>query len=237
MIELSIVIPAYNEAKRLPKTLATIEQFFDDRQRRVKNFEIVVVDDGSVDQTIDNLKAEKHQDLKTIRHEDNRGKGYAVKTGVMVAKGQYILMMDADGSIPIGELKKLWPHRDAYGVVIGSRFLTGSRFGTQNIKRMVVSKVGNILFRLLFQMRIRDTQCGFKLFQTRAAKEIFNQTTINRFGFDMEVLVLANRLGHTIKEVPIDWHDSPGSAIRAVRASWQTFKEMIGLWWKIRNRP
>lgn len=232
MIELSIVIPAYNEAKRLPKTLATIEQFFHDREYRVKNFEVVVVDDGSVDQTVERIETKRLKNLKTIRYEQNHGKGHAVRTGVAVAKGKYILMMDADGSIPIQELDKLWPYRKKHNLVIGSRFLAGSRFGTQNFKRLVISKIGNILFRMLFGINIHDTQCGFKLFQAQTAKKIFSQTTIDRFGFDMEVLVLANQLGLTIQEAPINWHDSAGSSIRAVRTSWQTFREMIKIWRK-----
>lgn len=269
MIELSIVIPAYNEANRLPKTLATIEKFFHDREynvhpdrgrlrvtglgrpsflgrfipahggagylrpeNRVKKLEIIVVDDGSVDRTVDNLKTEKLNIIQTIKLDRNYGKGYAVKTGVMAAKGQYILMMDADGSIPIAELDKLWLYREQFDVVIGSRFLASSRFNTRNIKRMVVSKLGNILFRLLFQMDIRDTQCGFKLFQAQAAKKIFSQTTIDRFGFDMEMLVLAKKFGYSIKEIPISWQDAPGSSIRAVRTSWQTLGETIKIWRK-----
>lgn len=232
MLDLSIVIPAYNEAKRLPKTLATIEKLFHDREPRVKSFEVIVVDDGSSDGTSDYVKTEKLKNLTTIRLDKNFGKGYAVKTGVMAAKGQYILMMDADGSIPIGELDKLWPCREQFEVVIGSRFLTGGRFGTQNFKRLLVSKIGNLLFSLLFRMNIHDTQCGFKLFRAEAAKKIFKHLTINRFGFDMEMLVLAKHFGYGVKEVPIDWHDSLGSSIRAVRTSWQTFQEMVKIWQK-----
>lgn len=228
-IKLSVVIPAYNEAERLPKTLLGLPKFL--RQQKISS-EIIVVDDGSSDETSHKV-AKLDNSIKVIRHDTNHGKGEAVKTGVLESKCRHILMMDADNSIPIKELKKLWPHRNEYDVVIGSRFLGTHRFWTQNWSRLVVSKLGNVLFRLLFKLDIRDTQCGFKLFQARAAKRIFQELKTKGFGFDMELLVRANRLGYLIKEVPVVWRDSPGSSIRAVQAAAKTFWEIIQFYFRL----
>lgn len=234
MINLSIVIPAYNEAKRLPETLQSIQDYFDGASSVSSlgrdDFEVIVVDDGSSDGTARDIQTKKLKNLKTIRYEENRGKGYAVKTGIMAAKGNYILMMDADGSTPITELDALWPHRNEYEVVIGSRFATGSRFRTQKFHRMVMSKIGNLLFRVLFGLTIHDTQCGFKLFEAESAKRIFSHMKMERFVFDMEVLVLAKKFGYHIKEVPIKWQDSAGSTVRAAQTGWQSLKEILDLW-------
>lgn len=225
-IELSIVIPAYNEAKRISSTLRAINQYI---KKARQNTEVVVVDDGSIDGT-GNTVSEVNSSIRIIRHAQNHGKGDAVRTGVLAAKGGYILMMDADNSIKVGELDKLWPYRKQCDLVIGSRFMGKRRFWTQRKSRLIISKLGNLMFKLLFKLPIRDTQCGFKLFNARRIKPIFKKLFTKGFGFDMELLVRAYRDGLKIKEVAVDWHDSPGSSIRAARAAWQTFKELIILY-------
>lgn len=227
-MDLSIIIPAYNEATRLPATLTAIDRYL--VTKKITS-EILVIDDGSQDHTTEAIKkVELKTPLRVLHHQTNHGKGEAVRTGMLAGRGAWLLMMDADHSIPITELDKLWALRENADLVLGSRFVRGSRFGTQRWSRMLMSKAGNLLFRFLFRLPIRDTQCGFKLFHKAAARKIFNRLSINHFGFDMEVIVRAHQQGYRLKEVPISWHDAPSSSVRAVHAGWETLRDLFRLW-------
>jgi len=229
MIELSIIIPAYNAALALPSTLLSIDEYLTNRKIKA---EIIVSDDGSTDQTKNIIRKliknrpRRQAPLLLVSCKINRGKGSAVKQGAKKALGKYILMMDADNSMPISEIELLWPYRKKFGIVIGSRFIHGGRYRVRRFNRIIISKLGNVLFRRFFGLDFHDTQCGFKLFSRQAVEEIFPKSKINRFGFDIECLVLASKENFKIKEVPIGWQESPMSSIHVIHSSWETFLEV-----------
>lgn len=223
--DLSVIIPAYNEAKRIVPTIMSILHYSYDQKIKI---EVIVVDDGSKDATRHAVTGLAH---KYIRLPTNRGKGAAVRKGVFAATGTDILIMDADSSAPITELAPLMEQRQGADIVIGSRHLAGSVIHIhQSLLRQTISYLGNQIFRLVLRLPYRDTQCGFKLFSRTSARAIFKQATIDRWGFDVEILVIARILGYKIREVPIHWHDSRGGSLRAGRAAIYTFEEVMIIW-------
>ena len=222
---LSVVIPAYNEAKRIVPTITSIINYL---QQNGISGEIIVVDDGSTDATrgaVTGLVDEY------IRLPQNHGKGAAVRKGIFAAHADDILMMDADGSAPITELDELYKARGDADIVIGSRHLAGSVIHVQqSMLRQFISYIANLCFRLILRLPYADTQCGFKLFRREAARQIFSQTLIDRWGFDVEVLKIAQILGYSVREVPIAWHDARGGTLRAGRAAIYTFEEVLSVW-------
>jgi dolichyl-phosphate beta-glucosyltransferase len=182
--------------------------------------EILVVDDGSRDRTArvaQNMAAETAL-IRVLRNPGNRGKGYAVRNGIQKARGEWTLAMDADLSTPIEEIEKLWTAaRDAGAqVAIGSRALDRSLIGVhQPVLRESAGRLFNVAVRLATGLPFRDTQCGFKLFETRAACEIFRRQRIERFGFDVEALFLARRLGYSVVEIPVRWNNVAGTTVSA----------------------
>lgn len=214
---LSVVIPAYNEAKRIERTLKLVIAYL---TRRGLSHEILVVDDGSTDETVAVVSkiAETHPPLRILRNNPNRGKGYSVKTGILHSRGEFVLFSDADLSTPIEEIEKLlhWLGED-YAVVIGSRSLSGSDIRLrQPWYRETMGKVFNLFVRLVAISGIKDTQCGFKCFQREAARDIFSRLRCDRFGFDVEALWVARRLGYGIKEVPVVWYNNEQSRVNPV---------------------
>jgi len=233
MRKLSVIIPAFNEQSRIQFTLDDVFNFL---KNQAYQSEVIVVDDASSDATtnvIKNITYPKHKiDLKILQHAYNKGKGAAVKTGMLAATGDYTLFMDADNSTKISEIKKFMPYLKDSEIIIGSRYSDSNSVKIkQPLSRQIMSRVGNQLIRLVLKLNYVDKQCGFKLFTKDAAEDIFNRTTINRWGFDMEILVIAKELGYSIKELPVDWYNSPESQLRAGRAATETFKELL----KIKN--
>ncbi len=225
--EFSIVIPVYNEKNRILKTLNSIYEYFQN-----ENFEIVIVDDGSNDNTASFIKNKKEnigENIKIISYQPNKGKGYAVKKGIEKAQGKFILFTDADNSTPIEEFKKLLTAlKNNNDIAIGSRYLPNSDIKIkQSMSRILIGRLGNLLIQLLLVKKIKDTQCGFKLFKNEVAKNIFKKQTINRWGFDMEILTIAQRLNYKIVEVPISWLNSSDSRLRPIRDTIKTFLELI----------
>lgn len=158
----------------------------------------------------------------------NRGKGFAVKQGILNSHGQYILFTDADNSTPIEEFFKLHSFLKDYEVVIGSRFIHGSTIKRkQPFYRIFLGRLGNRIIRFFLIDGISDTQCGFKAFQHEPAKEIFRRMRIEGFGFDMELLTIAKSLNYTIKEVPVSWYDSSDSRFRPLKDTFRTLREFI----------
>lgn len=224
-IELSVVIPAFNDAERLKKTLPVIKKFFDTKKCRV---EIIIIDDGSKDDTQVIVKNFGYNNVRCEAYKVNIGKGYAVNYGVKKAVGRWILFVDADNSTPIKEIDKLWGYRDKYDVIIGSRYLKGSKIGKhQPLFRRFASRAGNMLARMLILPGIRDTQCGFKLFEKSASKEIFGLQTIWRWGFDMEILRIAREGKFKIKEVAVEWFDAEASRIQSKKVFYKTLGELF----------
>ncbi len=229
MRKLSVVIPAYNEEKRMPKTLKSVLGFL---SVQAYTSEIIVVDDASSDNTYDLVKKidfrKSKTDLKILQHAYNKGKGAAVRTGVLASEGDYILFMDADNSTDISEIKKLLPFIKSYNIIIGSRYLNKNSVKIkQPLLRRVISRLGNQFIKLFLKLNYADTQCGFKLFEAQTAKKIFSKITINRWGFDIEILFIAKNFGYKVKEVPVDWYDSPNSQLRSGKAAYNTLKELI----------
>jgi dolichyl-phosphate beta-glucosyltransferase len=233
--ELSIVIPVYNEENRIRKTLEESLAYL--KTRRLKA-EVLVVDDGSSDLTVKVLedfrkKKKIEKMMKILKHPVNRGKGAAVRTGVLEAQGKIVLYMDADNATPLREIEKLLPglHR-GFEVVIGSRAADRSQVKIhQPLYRQAIGRVGNLLVQLLATPGLWDTQCGFKAFSHRAAKTIFALQTIERFGFDVELLFIARKKGFQILETSVEWFDAPGSKVNALRDSFRTLMELFLIRW------
>src|SRR3989338_86633 len=216
---LSVVIPAYNEEKRIPETLLLIDEYL---KQKGFQYEIVVVDDGSKDNTIgviDNF-LNHNKKIRLFRNERNRGKGYSVKRGVLEAKGEYILFSDADLATPIEELEKLlrWIN-DGYDVVIGSRKMKGSIVLNPVIwYRRIIGGLGHYAILLAgLKHNIVDTQCGFKCFKEFAAKHIFSKQRLDGGMFDVEIIYIATKNRFKIKEIPVTWRYKGGSTINLLR--------------------
>jgi len=220
-IYLSVIIPAYNEEKRLPRTLREINDYL---SRQNFDYEIIVVSDGSTDRTcevVESLKSEI-KNLKIICEKINRGKGYGVKIGMLNAKGKFRLFTDADNSTPISEIEKFWPEFEkGADVVIASRDLKGAILDPpQTLFRRFVGEVFKYLRKIIVGLwEIEDTQCGFKCFKGEVAEKIFPKCKIERFAFDPEVLLIAKKMGFKIKEVPVYWKNDLQSKVK--------FKSMV----------
>lgn len=229
----TIVIPCYKEEKRLSKIIEAVADY---KKSHDFPIEVIIIIDGSPDKSAEIAKelTKGMSDVKIIDRKENRGKGYTVKEGVENATGQYILFTDADNSTPLEQLDKLLKYIEIYPVAIGSRYCDGGKLGhPQPIHRIIGGRVLNAIIQLLAVRGIKDTQCGFKLFENKAGKEIFKRVTLYRFSFDIEVLAIARRLGYKIKEVGVTWYDDPHSTVHPVRDglafirdSWQIRKNI-----------
>lgn len=232
--ELSIIIPAYNEEKRIHKILEAIIKYETDSKR---NVETIVVLDGTPDNTLGAAKKYegKVKNLMIVDRKENKGKGYTVKEGMEKASGKYMLFCDADNSTPVEQVEKLLKYAEDYEVVIGSRYIEGSKLAvSQSFFRKMGGRVINLFIRMLAIPGVKDTQCGFKLFQNKAGKEIFKQVTFDRWSFDIEVLAIARKKKFKIKQVGITWYDDPHSTVnpikdglKMIRDSWQVRKNLI----------
>ena len=214
---LSVIIPAYNEEKRLPKTLEEIDNYL---RRQSYDYEIVVVNDGSKDLTAEAVRGMSSviKNLKLIDNKINQGKGAVVRQGMVEAKGEYRLFTDADNSTSIDQIEKMWPEFEkGFDIVIGSRDIKGAVLDPpQPFLRNVILGEGFKLYRkfIIGLWKIQDTQCGFKAFSKKAAENIFPKCKINRFAFDPEILVVAKKLGYKIKEIPVYWKNDPESKVK-----------------------
>jgi len=225
--EVTVIIPALNEEKRIGTTIEAVHRHF--ASRNMKR-EIIVVDDGSRDNTsgVVTELAKSVPDLRLFSYQPNRGKGHAVRTGVEESRGRYILFADADNSTPIEEFDRLYPFLAREEVVIGSRYLAESQIKIrQSLSRVLIGRLGNGLIQVLLFDNVKDTQCGFKAFQHRAAREIFSRMKVNRFGFDIELLAIASLLKYSVHEVPVSWYNSPLSRVRPVKDALRTFFELL----------
>lgn len=223
MASVSIIIPAYNEEKRLPVTLSRIKKYL---SRKKVPAEIIVVNDGSTDGTAAAARLAK---VRLINNPENRGKGYSINRGVLAAKKGIILFTDADLSTPIEFLGRFMKeHEKGADVVIASRDIKGSKVRVpQSVFRETGGKVFNFFVRAVTGLPIRDTQCGFKSFKKEAAKKIFPRQTIFDFGFDAEILFIARGHNCRIVEYPVDWYNSPATKVNFFRDSLKMFAELF----------
>jgi dolichyl-phosphate beta-glucosyltransferase len=230
----SVVIPAYDEAARLPAYLSRVLDFF---EFKGEPFEILVVDDGSRDNTSERVREfQRATDrVRLITLPENRGKGYAVRTGMVNASGEYRLFTDADGATPIGELPRLEAAlRAGADIAVGSRILPDPSVVIQTRwHRKAAGQCFNWIVRTLGVCAVADTQCGFKLFRGHVADDLFRALRTDGFGFDVELVLLAQRRGYRISEVPINWTDQPGSklgvATDAPRMLWEILSARANL--------
>jgi dolichyl-phosphate beta-glucosyltransferase len=228
----SIVIPAYNESSRLGASLDKVLAYVHDQKW---NAEIVVVNDGSRDNTADIVrnKAAQHPVLRLVENPGNHGKGYSVRNGMLNAKGEILIFSDADLSSPIEEAAKLLQAlQDGADIAIGSRWLRAeTQTQRQPLHRQIFGRIFNVMLRLTLGLQFKDTQCGFKAFKKPAAQAIFPWQKIERWGFDPEILFLANKLGFRVKEVPVAWGHSGETRINPLSDGFRMFLEMLRIRW------
>ncbi|USN53993.1 MAG: glycosyltransferase family 2 protein [Candidatus Nomurabacteria bacterium] len=210
-VELSIVLPAYNEAKRLPPSLETILEYFPKHYPDL-SYEVVVVDDGSTDGTA-RLAAGYGKPVR-VHSVPHGGKGAAVKAGMLEARGVWVLLTDTDLSTPIQDFAKFWPERKQYDVLIGSRALPEADITVrQSSVKVTLGRIGNKLIQWLAVSGIEDTQCGFKLYSKRC-RMLFQKQQLRGWGFDFEILFLAKKFHFTMKEIPVTWKNDFASKVR-----------------------
>jgi dolichyl-phosphate beta-glucosyltransferase len=229
--ELSIVIPAYNEERRLPETLRRVRAYLEARRA---DAEVIVVDDGSGDATAALVEARRGEfpGLRLVSNGVNRGKGYSVRHGMLEARGRIVLFTDADLSAPIEEADKLLAAMRDHEVAIGSRGVDRSLIEVhQSPLRELAGMVFNFLVRAITGLRFVDTQCGFKAFLREPSRIIFEQQRIERFGFDPEILFLAERHGLRAVEIPVRWAHDPQTRVHMVRDSLRMFGEVLSIRW------
>ena len=226
--DLSIVIPAFNEEARLGRTL---EDYLAYCRRGNRQVEVIVVDDGSLDRTsqVVNGFSLEHPEVRLIRLAENQGKGQAVRSGVVNARGRRILFADADGATPLSELERLEAAIEAGAhVAIGSRALQDGRVKVKaRLYRRAIGRIFHGIVELLTVPGVKDTQCGFKLFRGDVAHDLFSRMRVRGFSFDVEVLMMAQRRGYTIAEVPVNWTHQPGSKVNLVTDSARMFRDLF----------
>ena len=236
--EISIVIPAFNEALRLPATLDRVERYLAVAGTPV---EVIVVDDGSRDATAEVVRerAARWPQLKLVAAERNSGKGAAVRLGMAAARGRFRVFSDADLSVPIDDMEKLLgPLRGGAGVAIASRGLRDSQVELhQPWYRETMGKIFNRLVRIFVFGGVADTQCGFKAFTAEVADRVFPSLQTRGFGFDVEVLYRAKLAGYRIVEVPTRWINSPQSRVHPIRHSAAMFLELLAIPNRVRRHP
>ncbi len=233
---LSVIIPAYNESERITNTLLEIDLYL---SKKDYDYEIIVVNDGSRDHTAPGVSklTELVKNLRLIDNRDNHGKGWVVRQGMLESLGRIRLFMDADNATTINHFDKVIPLLEqGYEVVIGSRDskdAAGARQAVaQSFLKRLLGNLGNLLIQMLAVPGIWDTQCGFKVFRDRAARDIFSRSLIDGWGFDIEALVLARKRGYKIGIIPINWTNDPNS-----RVGWKgylnTFRELFKIKWNL----
>lgn len=228
---LSIIIPAHNEERRLPLSLASIDKFL---EKQPYTYEVIVVENGSHDRTSEVVRefSAEHPYVHLLEV-TTRGKGLAVKQGMLAAHGEYRFMCDADLSMRIEDLEQFLPlmQDDGYDIVIGSREAKGARRVNEPHYRHLMGRVNNWIIKLMAMRDFEDTQCGFKMFSRRAAEDLFAVQQMNGIGFDVELLFIAQKRGYKIYELPITWYFDPESKMKLVDDSLAMLREI----WEIRQ--
>jgi dolichyl-phosphate beta-glucosyltransferase len=228
---LGVIVPAYNAATHVGQTLRTIRAWL---TAQGVDFELIVVDDGSADDTA--AIAEREGADQVLRNDRNRGKGYAVRRGMLASQAAWRLFLDVDHSTPIQTLADCVEPARRAAVVIGSRRVKGAKIVRRQPRiRQALGRTFPYIVRAVALPDIRDTQCGFKLFRADAAEAIFRRQRVDRFAFDVEVLLLAKNLGYAVEEVPVAWSNPPGSTLRVGADSTRMLWDLMKTVWRLRG--
>ena len=227
-IFLSVVVPAYNEEQRIIASLESIYHYF---EQQSYTYELIVVDDGSVDRTVQMVSKLLKQFGRghLLQNTRNRGKGYSVRQGVLASCGEYVLFSDADLSTPISEVEKLLAVlKGGDDIAIGSRAGKNSQVQVhQPWYREYMGKTFNVIIRMLILSDFHDTQCGFKCFHGEVARRLFAQQTIDHYSFDVEILFLARLHHYRVQEIPVLWFDEPNTRVNAITDSARMLKDVV----------
>jgi dolichyl-phosphate beta-glucosyltransferase len=231
-MNLSVVIPAFNESSRLGPTLRRVVDYL---RRNGEDYEVLVIDDGSTDDTAEVARAFVPEGVAVLRQEVNRGKGAVLKVGVLASRGREVLLLDADLSTPIEDIERLRPFLADSEVVLGSRAVEGSEIQRhQPFYRETMGRIFNRIIQLLGVRGLRDTQCGFKLLDGNVARLLFSELRIERFAYDVELVWLARKHGYRVAEVGVRWADSPSSRVNPLTDSFRMFLDVLSL--RLRDR-
>ena len=230
----SLVLPAYNESGRIEACIRGVAEWLRSNPGATA-WEVILVDDGSTDDTKERARAiaaEQKLPLTVLTYGENRGKGAAIRTGVLASSGDSVLVSDVDLSTPLSEFEKLAGKLATHPIAIGSRALQEDLVRKpQAFHRVMLGRAGNRLIQVLAIPGIQDTQCGFKLFRGNVARDLFSYAKIERFAWDVEILYLARKRGLAIAEVPVLWFNSPESKVRVVRDAVQTLWDVLRIRW------
>lgn len=225
-MSLTVVVPAYNEENRIEPFLRELVAF---KKKNAYFKELIVVNDGSTDKTAGILQKYANE-IRILAHEKNRGKGAAIKTGVLAAKSGMVVFMDADGSIPVYEIPKMVEALKTHSVVVGSRIAKGARvLVKQPLSRIIASKGFNFIVNILFPLHFNDTLCGFKGMQKQPGREIASKLVSNGWVFDVEILARAQKIGFGFGVIPIDWKDVRDSKMRLGATTIKMFLDLLRL--------
>jgi len=228
-MEISVIIPAYNEEKRIGKTLEALLKYLD---KQKYSYEIIVVNDGSTDKTKEVVQQFKQRKIKIIDNHQNKGKGYSIQHGFCAAQKKWILFTDADLSTPIEELETCFRYASGADVIIGSRNLPMSQIVVkQPFFRSMLGRIFPFFVRLLLLPEIKDSQCGFKLFRKEVAQKVAQKQRIAGFCFDVELLFLTKKLGYKIQEIPVTWSNDERSKIKIISDSFCMFVDLLKIRW------
>ncbi len=235
-MHLSVIVPAYNEENTLYKNIKKFNGYL---SRQNHSYEIIIVNDGSIDKTEEIAKklAVEIGSLKLINNKINTGKGSAIREGLMLAKGRYRLFLDADNATSIDHIEKAWPYfKQGYDIVIGSRNLKDANGAYQVVPqpfwKRFLGTGGNYIIRIFAVKNIWDTQCGFKIFTKKAVEDIIPKTTINRFAIDIEILALAQASNYKIAIIPVRWINSDYSRV-GIKGYFSTLKDVFKIKWNL----
>jgi dolichyl-phosphate beta-glucosyltransferase len=229
-MELSVIIPCYNEEKNIQETIIQTNSLLK-KNKTIKKFEIICIDDGSTDDTRDVILKQKIPNVILNKKRKNFGKGYSVKQGMMMAKYNTAIFFDADRATPINEVNKFISYPEEFDILIGSRMSKESK-AKRTLLRGLAGKTFLTINNLILGTNFKDTQCGFKMFNLSKTKKIFELQKTNGFAFDAEILYLAKKFKYKIKEIPISWKEADNSSINLAKESIKMFMQLL----KIRFR-
>lgn len=228
---LSVIIPAFNEEKRVKNTLLEVNEYLSNQRY---DSEIIVVNDGSKDKTAEIVRGLGIKNLQTINNTANQGKGHAVRQGLLKAVGKYRLFMDADSSTSIKEVAGFLANLNTYDIVIGSRSIKGSKIiNPQPLHRRILGRFYSYLFLWIVKLKdIQDTQCGFKIFRSNALEDILPKCSINGWSFDVEILILAQKLKYKVKESPVTWSNQPETKVQ-IKGMVKSIIDLVKIKWNL----